>query len=264
MFPKFSYIKQEARHGLRCVWFRSFWREFVHALIAGESTPAGLVTLLIYILLSLVTPLLMPEQNTEVLHIGVIFLLLLFAIELLRLLLGCGIRISIDRYYLSLAEFPEEDPHEPLFSKMRYFANRFFVELQRDIGVALLSLLFVIPGIIHGLKWSMANYILAENPTMDSMDALTESSLMMDGYKMKFFLFNLSFLPLFFLCVITCGIGLIWAVPYYNAARAKFYYYIKNPTWKESNSENEMATLNVEKFSYDDFVDEYESKLGKN
>lgn len=264
MFPKFSFIKQEAREGLSGIWIKSFLREFVHILIGGSSTVISCIYMLLYAIYLLFAVKFTLGGSSGIASYGYLAVLTVVGttiFEFVRLLIGCGIRIALDRYYLSLANNPSDEPEEPLFGHMKYFANRFFMEAYRSIVVSFLTIFFIVPGIISEMKWSMANYMLAENPDMRGNDAITESSLMMDGYKMKFFCFNLSFLPWFLLCVLTCGLGMIYVLPYYNAAKAKFYYYIKNPTWKESNDENELVTLKAEKFSYKDFVDEFETKI---
>lgn len=266
MFPKFSFIKQEARAGLSGIWGKSFLRELAHIFIGGGATVTSCIAGLLYAFYLLFAVKFTSGSTGGLVRFGYLAVLILVSVvivEFVRLLIGCGMRIAVDRYYLSLAENPSDDPDEPIFGHMKYFANRFFVEAYRDIVVSFLTIFFIIPGIISEMKWSMANYILAENPDMRSGDAITESALLMEGYKMKFFLFNLSFVPWMLLSIATFGIGLIWALPYYNASKAKFYYYIKNPTWKESQEENELVTLKAEKFSYKDFVDEYEVKVDK-
>ena len=54
-----------------------------------------------------------------------------------------------------------------------------------------------------------------------------QSQKMMDGYKMKFFLLQLSFIGWFLLCCITMGIGFLWLQPYIITTEAKFYEELK-------------------------------------
>lgn len=49
----------------------------------------------------------------------------------------------------------------------------------------------------------------------------------MDGYKMKLFLLDLSFIGWMILSVLTLGIGLLFLQPYMNTARAAFYEDLK-------------------------------------
>ncbi|WP_053366608.1 DUF975 family protein [Bacillus sp. FJAT-27245] len=84
-------------------------------------------------------------------------------------------------------------------------------------------LLLIIPGIIKGIAYSQAIYILRDNPGMVLNDAITESRQLMDGYKGKYFLLNLSFIGWGILCILSLGIGFIWLIPYMTASLASFY-----------------------------------------
>ena len=87
--------------------------------------------------------------------------------------------------------------------------------------------LLIIPGIIVALALSQTWFILAENPSMDSYDAIMGSKKMMDGYKFKLFKIQLRLLGLGLLCLLTLGIGFLWLIPYQNVVCAKFYEEVK-------------------------------------
>ena len=55
----------------------------------------------------------------------------------------------------------------------------------------------------------------------------------MKGHKMDFFLLQLSFIGWIIVCILTCGIGLIWLLPYQSAAEAAFYNDLKAETITE-------------------------------
>ena len=74
------------------------------------------------------------------------------------------------------------------------------------IKIFLWSLLFIIPGIIAGFRYSMANYILADDPTKDPSQCIAESSMMMKGNKMAFFVLALSFIGWLILASIPSGL----------------------------------------------------------
>jgi uncharacterized membrane protein len=92
------------------------------------------------------------------------------------------------------------------------------------------SLLLFIPGIIKSYSYSMTLYIISEDPSIGVMDAITKSREMMNGYKFKKFLLDLSFIGWFLLCIITLGIGFLWFIPYVGVAGAAFYNDIKPTT----------------------------------
>lgn len=95
------------------------------------------------------------------------------------------------------------------------------------VFTALWSLLFVVPGIVKAISYSMAPYILVENPDMQPMDAINMSKAMMDGHKMDYFILMLSFIPWLLLCTITFGIAGIYVFPYIETTYFNFYYSIR-------------------------------------
>lgn len=92
-----------------------------------------------------------------------------------------------------------------------------------SIFVFLWSLLLLIPGIIKGLAYSQYYFVLRDHPEYSITEAITESRKLMDGYKWKYFLLNLSFIGWGILAIITCGIGFLWLIPYITTSLAAFY-----------------------------------------
>ena len=87
--------------------------------------------------------------------------------------------------------------------------------------------LLIIPGIIVALAFSQTWFILAENPSMDSYDAIIKSKNMMNGYKWQYFKIGLRLIGLGLLCLLTLGIGFLWLLPYQYVVYAKFYEQLK-------------------------------------
>lgn len=85
------------------------------------------------------------------------------------------------------------------------------------------TLLFIIPGIIKSLSYGLTVYILKDNPEMKNNEAIELSMKMMDGYKWKLFVLQLSFLGWALLGILTLGIGYLWLVPYVQTTIAAFY-----------------------------------------
>ncbi len=97
--------------------------------------------------------------------------------------------------------------------------------------LVLWSMLFVIPGIIKSYSYRMVPYILADDPEISAMDAITRSRELMNGNKWKAFVLDLSFLGWWILSVITCGILAVFYVhPYYECTCAELYYAVKGET----------------------------------
>jgi len=90
------------------------------------------------------------------------------------------------------------------------------------------SLLFIIPGIVKGFAYSMAPYILADNPDMTAREALRESKRITDGHKSELFVLMLSFIGWTLLVPLTFGLIIIWLAPYANAVFANYYIAMKS------------------------------------
>ena len=99
--------------------------------------------------------------------------------------------------------------------------------LWRTLWVFLWSLLLWIPGIIKWYSYSMMVYIMAENPEIKVTKAMNISKELTRGYKAELFVTDLSFIPWIFLCMISCGVGLLWFVPYYSMTRTNVYFALK-------------------------------------
>ena len=113
-----------------------------------------------------------------------------------------------------------------VFSKKHYWKS-FGLAALSTIYIFLWSLLFIIPGIIKGLSYTLAPYIWAENPELTANQAIEQSMKMMDGHKMQLFLLILGLVILGLLSGILLFIPLIWLQPYCHAIIAKFYEEVK-------------------------------------
>jgi uncharacterized membrane protein len=120
------------------------------------------------------------------------------------------------------------DNSEPKFSDLfshfsTNFGGGFCLKLLTSIYIALWSLLLSIPGIVKTYAYSMAPYIMAENPHLTAGQCLAESQALMKGHKFELFLLDLSFIGWILLSALTLGIGSILLTPYTFAARTAFY-----------------------------------------
>lgn len=106
----------------------------------------------------------------------------------------------------------------------KYFVVAFLVRL----FTALWTLLFIIPGIIKTFAWSQTDYIIHDNPNLSAKEAREISARMTDGYKADLFVLSLSFIPWILLSGITCGIALIYVLPYIFTVSAMYYENLKS------------------------------------
>ncbi len=143
------------------------------------------------------------------------------------LILGGPLELGLAAYFLMFKR-QKSAQLEILFQGFRNFESALILYVVRMIFIVLWALLFIIPGIIAALKFSMAMYILHDNPDMSGMDALNRSKEMMNGHKGKLFGLYLSFIGWAILCLFTLGIGYLWLYPYIKASEANFYEDLKN------------------------------------
>lgn len=89
--------------------------------------------------------------------------------------------------------------------------------------VFLWSLLLIIPGIIKAISYSLAPYVLVDNPNLGWRECLAESEKLTSGYKGQMFMLSLSFIGWLILCVFTFGIGYFFLNSYIQTSFANFY-----------------------------------------
>lgn len=101
----------------------------------------------------------------------------------------------------------------------RYFCTM----LLRRIYTVLWTMLFLIPGIVKSLSYSMAAYIQHDNPALTSTQAINLSRRITRGYKGSLFCMELSFLGWYLLGVVTFGLAYLYVHPYLYTTRAMYY-----------------------------------------
>ena len=145
-----------------------------------------------------------------------------FVIGIVLFLIGSIIEVGYNRFNLNLID-GEELKISQVVSFFSHWTKAIAVSFLRWLYTFLWTLLFIIPGIIASYSYSMATFILAENPDMPAKEALRLSKEMMRGNKWRLFCLSFSFIGWSFLCVFTLGIGYLWLMPYEKAAVTDFY-----------------------------------------
>lgn len=73
------------------------------------------------------------------------------------------------------------------------------------------------------LLYGQAFFLLHDFPQYSTRQLLAGSRKLMSGHKAKLFYIYISFLPLLFLALPSCGIVMLWLMPYMDATLAEFY-----------------------------------------
>lgn len=142
--------------------------------------------------------------------------------------------LSVGFYsYLLKMVRKEEFSRNDIFAYIGKVLPILAISLLTAIFTFLWSILFIIPGIIAALSYSMVYLLYAEDQSSSAMDYLDQSKELMRGYKWDYFVFNLSFLGWMLLSVLTLGILFIWVIPYYSVAEVLYYDELKK--LKEKN-----------------------------
>ncbi len=127
-----------------------------------------------------------------------------------------------------VVKFVRKEPVE--LSYMFTFYSKFWpiFALSFLVGLftSLWALLFIIPGIIAALSYSMTTYIFIDGEE-DAMECIRKSKKMMNGYKADYFVFNLSFIGWILLAILTFGLVFIYVVPYMAVSQCLYYEELK-------------------------------------
>lgn len=113
-----------------------------------------------------------------------------------------------------------------------YLNNENTTYLMLMLVSAAIGLLLYVP---FSLAISQSYYLLLDFPSYSGKDALRASFKLMKNHIGRLFYIQVSFIPLQLLAVLTCGIGMLWLVPYMNMTYALFFLDIMNPKKAESH-----------------------------
>ena len=148
---------------------------------------------------------------------------LVFAYGIAIMIIGSAVELGYDKFNLTLYESKADPKIETLFSRFSYFGNALLLRLLMLVKIFAWTLLFVVPGIIASFRYSMAPYIMAENPDLSATEAIEQSKRLMAGNKWRLFCLELSFIGWWLLVALTFGAGAVFLRPYSKAAITAFY-----------------------------------------
>lgn len=76
---------------------------------------------------------------------------------------------------------------------------------------------------IVSYRYRMAWFVFLDNPELSTRQILRQAQAINKVHRWQLFLLDLSFVPWILLCIVTCGILLIWKLPYITATYAHAY-----------------------------------------
>lgn len=184
---------------------------------------------------------------------------------IIQILIINPLLVGENRVYLESMNYKETRFRKVFFP---YKKKRYANIIKGMFLVKLFQLLWdftIIGGIIKRYSYKMVPYILAENPNIKPRDAINMSRNMMNGYKLKTFVFDLSFIGWNILEIVTLGFASIIVIPYYKSSYSEVYKFLRQK-YIESNEYN-FKELNDYLLYEDNNITKYpiveENKKGK-
>lgn len=116
------------------------------------------------------------------------------------------------------------------FHSERYF-NIVKTMFIKDLIIFISTLFFVIPGIIKLYQFRMVDYLLAQDPSMQTTEILKLSKEMTMGRKMEIFYLDLSFIGWLIVGNFFGGLLLFFIQPYFDATYAQLYFELRTEEW---------------------------------
>lgn len=209
-------MKQEALDALKNNWGVAVLVWFILAI-------GYVLVFIIFFSINLFIPFLfdIPVKETSNLPLTTV---LSFAGGVVSLLL-IPLYISITWFFLDIARRNSPRISEVFkpYNNIIFLLKMIKLAIAQIVLIILWSFLFVIPGIMKGISYSQAFYLLKDHPEYTIFEALAESRRRMHGYKWRYFMLNLSFIGWGIVVSFTLGIGSLWLSPYFFTTQGVFY-----------------------------------------
>ena len=119
--------------------------------------------------------------------------ILLGILYVLNFFITPALTMGCNHYFVSRLE-GEELGFSGLFSRMNIWGKALLLDLYVGIKVLAWSLLFIVPGIIAAIRYSMAGYFMAEDPSISPIEAVRRSKEVMQTNEWLYVKLELSFL----------------------------------------------------------------------
>lgn len=133
------------------------------------------------------------------------------------------LRVGYARYFLENSKYNKTRFGRVVAPFRNGYLRIVRVMARKTIYLAFWNVTFI-GGIIKNYSYKLVPYIVAEDSTISSKDAILLSRKLMNGYKWKAFLFDCTFIGWSILSNITFGlVGIFFSNPYMEGANAEFY-----------------------------------------
>ncbi|MBN2796330.1 MAG: DUF975 family protein [Clostridia bacterium] len=114
-----------------------------------------------------------------------------------------------------------------IFSGFKRFSDTLVYHILTSLLIMLGMIFFIVPGVMLAMRYSMGYFIMRDVEDVTATEAMALSKALMEGYKMDYFKFVLSFFGWLLLSLITVGIGFLFLYPYFIASQKHYYEKLK-------------------------------------
>lgn len=162
--------------------------------------------------------------------------LITVSLNLLVLILGGPISYGLARMFMQQSRDGQPMKLKELFQGFREdFKGLFLLNLMQNLFIVLWTLLFILPGIVAELSYSMSYFVKVDHPEYNWSQCISESKRLMSGHKGELFVLQLSFLGWILVGILCLGVGTLWVSAYAYATTALYYQHLKTirPTDEE-------------------------------
>lgn len=145
-------------------------------------------------------------------------------------------------------------PIETVFSKIRICVKAFCLKVATMLVSFLWAIVFIIPGIVTALNYSMSSFVMAEDDTLSSLECMIKSKKLVYGHRGEIFVlylaymfiilvimslcagmgcamkyyFNLNYwIPIVSMCVLALFMVIVFVIPYFELTFANVYLVLK-------------------------------------
>ncbi|MDP4151829.1 MAG: DUF975 family protein [Bacillota bacterium] len=126
------------------------------------------------------------------------------------------------------------------------YVNFNYVAIMAPLDILYFAAAFALN--IFLLRYSLVTYLCVRFPEKKINEIIKDSVRLMKGHKWEFFVFSLSFILWMLLGFLTCGLALLWVLPYMSGASIIFCNYVYDvgtqPDFENGYDQNPNANNN--------------------
>lgn len=225
-------LKKNAIVVLKQSYWKAFLASLILALIGGSSGSSFNITWNMESSDFRLAQPFMPDPGLaftpQLIALFISTMIIVFILFLaIRIFIGYPLEVGVRKYFVNSQQLNFD------LNQLGYaFNKKSYLDIIKTMfWRALLNflwfLLLVIPGIVAAYAYRMVPYILSDNPNIGFKRAVKLSVQMTRGHKFHIFLMDLSFLGWLLLGTIALFVGVLFVLPYINAANAELYFALR-------------------------------------